>query len=677
MSVTGLDTGILKITEVLDAVVGEMKIDFIRWVGATAVGHTCELTDSNDNIIFSSEAESPSFVDVACCVSINDGIIVSALDSGTLYIYQNPIVKNSNSDIRLYEGYDGADYSLSNLAATAINKSLLPDTNNSYDIGSSSLRWKNGYFSGVMTVYDLVVESGSSIKLAGATFENKGHYTSVDTNWIIEHADQPTAFTGVYANDIDVLTHANLVLEAQDSPFNLVKNSPNHPSRPDAGEIINYGDFSIYIDHAHEMSWEHYTEFTKDAYGNITELTGLQSLMRLTDNLLILEDVNLQTGRIQSEYNLHINSDSQGDVRFFDGADIPDATDGEKVYIYRRALEGDSYINFYIDRFQHAKFNSNVDIYFTDGIYNTLIITEADHVVNAPYGLQAGGVDVLTSETDPVFSAWNKTDGIIITENQISDLSHTPVFDGDIPEIYNSSGLFKIQPNVQGDVELFGDTDVGNNENSKIFKMWRRAPEGNDYIRMYISANRNCFIHASNKLTLQAQVPFTINSVTDDIIFKVGDNAGAKKFYFQDSDNNDLVTIDSNGLLGIGKAAGFYPLEILTIDPAIKLENARAIMGMGYNVGALIFNAGESVHEDVALIRVNATENWTDSSYPCRMAFYTTPVGSTRGTSQLTIEETGEVVIEETLKIKTLPTSDPTDAGALWNSGGTVKVSAG
>jgi len=124
------------------------------------------------------------------------------------------------------------------------------------------------------------------------------------------------------------------------------------------------------------------------------------------------------------------------------------------------------------------------------------------------------------------------------------------------PKLFNSSGTLKIQPDVQGDVELFSDTDVPDNESGKIFKVWRKAAEGNDYIRFYISSGRNAFIHASNKLTLQAQVPFTINSVTDDIIFKVGDNAGAKKFYFKDSDGADLVTIDSNGQLIIDANMG-------------------------------------------------------------------------------------------------------------------------
>ena len=288
-----------------------------------------------------------------------------------------------------------------------------------------------------------------------------------------------------------------------------------------------------------------------------------------------------------------------------------------------------------------------------------------------------------------------------------------------IPTIENKSGLLKIQPDVQGDVELFGDTDVGNGDSGKIFKVWRKAAEGNDYIRMYISANRAAYIHASRPLTLQAQVDFTINSVTEDIIFKVGDNAGVKKFYFQDSDNNSVAIIDSDGevfiagdmgigtaapkgvlhlsrsgvdytalvfgdgdddtfyidakfagtgqtgnwlemhdlwgndlmtwrdgKVGIGTTDPEYLLSLFSTSPLIKLENSRTIMGMGYNVGALLFTAGESgANENVAEIRVNATEDWEADSYPTRMSFYTTPVGATHGTEIMRIDEAGRVSI--------------------------------
>jgi hypothetical protein len=214
--------------------------------------------------------------------------------------------------------------------------------------------------------------------------------------------------------------------------------------------------------------------------------------------------------------------------------------------------------------------------------------------------MKVNNVNVLTSytETDPIFTAWDKSvtdllgDGTLQFENttgvkinlysdtyslgvESSELRiasgpgamttfYTGGYSGSevariesdgmlkvtggvrAPEFW-STGLLKIQPDAQGDVEFFGDTDVGNVENGKILKIWRRAPEGNDYIRFYVSQSRNAYIHASRPLTLQAQVAFTINSVTDNIVFKVGDSAGAKKIYFRNSDNDTLISIDSTG----------------------------------------------------------------------------------------------------------------------------------
>ncbi len=142
----------------------------------------------------------------------------------------------------------GVNRNLSNLIATAIKQSLIPNTTNAHDIGSSSLKWKDGFFSGTMTVWDLIVESGASIQLAGATFENQGHYTSVDTNWMVELDDQDTAFIGVYSNSAGVMNHSNLVLDARGSALNILKNSSTHPFAPYMSGIVNEdGSFGVFV----------------------------------------------------------------------------------------------------------------------------------------------------------------------------------------------------------------------------------------------------------------------------------------------------------------------------------------------------------------------------------------------------------------------------------------------
>ena len=578
-------------------------------------------------------------------------------------------------------GLKPANQNLSNLIDVAIDAPLIPDTNNLYDIGSNSLRWKDGYFSGMLTVDDLTVESGSSIKLAGATFENKGHYTSVDTNWMVEHDDQDTAFIGVYANSQGVLTHASLVLEAQGSALNLLKNSPLHSRNPDAGGIINEGDCETFVDHNSEISWQHFTELTKDEYGNITDLTDIQSLMRLTDDYLKLEDVGLlvndieivndngvlqetdpifsawdksvadltgmsderiavgtafggltdfanftydgnltignggiyldrtgndsfivlskdavQQGQIRGGGNkieitasggsptyltvntttgqtaiasmaqisnilgdLKIQSDVQGDVVLFGDTDVVDIDNGKMLYVRRQAVEGNDYIRFYVSHNKAGIVSASSDLtaYAEDSVT-----------------LQSAGKDVICRVGDDIGAKKtyfkNSSNAIVGSVDSLGNAQFNVSMD--VPEIYNNSGLLKIQPDVQGDVELFGDTDVDNAATGKIFKIWRRAAEGNDYIRFYIGANQTGFIHASCPLTLQSQVPFTINSVTDDIIFKVGDNAGAKKFYFQNSDNSDVVIIDSNGK---SYFVGDMGLDILIPDEKLHIYDGK------------------------------------------------------------------------------------------------------
>lgn len=117
----------------------------------------------------------------------------------------------------------------------------------------------------------------------------------------------------------------------------------------------------------------------------------------------------------------------------------------------------------------------------------------------------------------------------------------------DAPEVSNTLGTLKLQPDAQGNVELFGDTAVGNEDDGKMFYVHRQAAEGNDYIRMYMSSGRTGYIHSNRNLTLQGQINFTINSVTNDIIFKVGDSVGAKKVYFKNNVGATVASIDSRG----------------------------------------------------------------------------------------------------------------------------------
>ncbi len=346
----------------------------------------------------------------------------------------------------------------------------------------------------------------------------------------------------------------------------------------------------------------------------------------------------LRAGVINSEYGLNVNPESQGNVRFFDGGDVADATDGKRLYIYRRAVEGDGYMDFHIHRDQEAHFNSNVDIVLTDGITETLRISTTDHKVNAPFGFMSGGVDVLTSYTkytdaeavvavegeallnltgnlgvrivpeyhlhiadDPGVVIGLEHTGSIVgmgenigallwkggeagayevgeirltaTENWTATSSPTRMTfkttavgsttgtermrigpDGlivinvslDVPGIANTSGDLKVMPDVQGDVILFSATDVADASNGKRLYVYRKAVEGDNYIRFYITAGQvsmldtdiNMYIKSGGYLKLQTE---------NHIYLDLADNAGVRKVHIRDSDKDTVATIDSAG----------------------------------------------------------------------------------------------------------------------------------
>ncbi len=59
----------------------------------------------------------------------------------------------------------------------------------------------------------------------------------------------------------------------------------------------------------------------------------------------------------------------------------------------------------------------------------------------------------------------------------------------DTPEISNTLDDLKLQPDVQGDIVCFGDTDVDNASHGKRFEVWRKAAEGDSSLYMYMGSN--------------------------------------------------------------------------------------------------------------------------------------------------------------------------------------------
>ena len=90
MAVTGTGTGVLTITSSTDAIPSStvMVLSSLRWAGATAAGHSCEVTDAAGNVIFYSVANAANFVDG--WVFDNKwvaGLALTTMSSGELQVY--------------------------------------------------------------------------------------------------------------------------------------------------------------------------------------------------------------------------------------------------------------------------------------------------------------------------------------------------------------------------------------------------------------------------------------------------------------------------------------------------------------------------------------------------------------------------------------------------------------
>ncbi|KKL09049.1 hypothetical protein LCGC14_2569770, partial [marine sediment metagenome] len=151
--------------------------------------------------------------------------------------------------------------------------------------------------------------------------------------------------------------------------------------------------------------------------------------------------------------------------------------------------------------------------------------------------------------------------------------------DVDATELSNKSGALKIQPDVQGNVELFGDTDVGDDDNGMEFHVHRRAVERDDTLFFRISKFGDSQINASKKMSFTTiggtdfeisglyPCSFFSNSTTSGrnalvTVYGYITAAGGKKYAsFQVDDTTDKFILDREDTNILGFKVNF-PLEV-------------------------------------------------------------------------------------------------------------------
>ena len=144
--------------------------------------------------------------------------------------------------------------------------------------------------------------------------------------------------------------------------------------------------------------------------------------------------------------------------------------------------------------------------------------------MSVPYALHAKTAESVSgtiTETDPVFTAWDKTTGISITESQISDLDHFTTADETDP-IYGAS----VASGITGT-----DTTNWNNkldsETDPVFTAWDKdyadlinIPAAADGSETKVTAGTNVTITGAGTTAS----PYVVNSTAGGSTLAIGDS---------------------------------------------------------------------------------------------------------------------------------------------------------
>lgn len=134
--------------------------------------------------------------------------------------------------------------------------------------------------------------------------------------------------------------------------------------------------------------------------------------------------------------------------------------------------------------------------------------TMADSNLNmAGFKDKVAGIFTQSGGSDRVFKFFNlepgqtmnvEMDGNLVVDKNVNikeslmvGSSDSPEYSLDVNEIGNSGGDLKLQADVQGDVILFGDTDVADDVVGKSFIINRKAAEGDASFKIHVNRNKN------------------------------------------------------------------------------------------------------------------------------------------------------------------------------------------
>jgi uncharacterized protein (TIGR02145 family) len=282
----------------------------------------------------------------------------------------------------------------------------------------------------------------------------------------------------------------------------------------------------------------------------------------------------------------------------------------------------------------------------------TYTITGTSQLLSVPYALHAKTAESVTggiTETDPVYSAWDKTTGISITENQISDLGNYIETETDPAVAAN----FDFTDAANGDLLQFNGT-----------KWVKVTPT---YISDYTVTESDVTSH-------QAALSITESQISDlgNYIETETDPAVAANFDFTDAANGDLLqfngtkwvkvtptyisdyTVTESDVTSHQAALSITESQISDLGNYIETETDPSVP-TGTTPGEMQYWNG------TAWVTVAATEN--EGATLQMIGGIPTWVGGTPPTPNVTNPTTGEIWMDRNLGASQVATSS-TDANA-------------
>lgn len=180
-------------------------------------------------------------------------------------------------------------------------------------------------------------------------------------------------------------------------------------------------------------------------------------------------------------------------------------------------------------------------------------LRSADSDIYLDLGDAAGAEKIIVRDSGYATVATIDSDGEAYFASKVGVADSNPVYMVDIIQDGDSNGL-----QIQG----FDDVSA-------------------EYLRGYITAAGLGVVVASNGLYMYSGNVTTSNMLLDSsqhIYMRVGDTAGADKFYFQDSGNATIATIDSDGRAGFG--GGEHSSHFVQVTP---LGDNQGVIVLGYD----------------------------------------------------------------------------------------------